>query len=390
MHIYKKIGNKCESSDKKFAIKISVLRKKDLVDPYSNKSDLWCEINILKDVIYDIVTKGICPNLPVLIDTFICDNCEFVDKKHYACKRNSPCVINILELADGTFEDFAKTNPSLNELTSSLFQIMAGVHAIQISKGQIAHYDIRDVNILYRNIKPGGYWHYVIYGKDFYVPNYGKMFILNDFGISQTFSPTVELYSESQICFFELGSRFAIDKDGIFDPIIAELDCNRNKHLKIKWIKDDGTILTNNSARYIMDEKNKNICNSHTKLSIKQLKYLKSKKLSTDPLSEEYFLQPLYIPPMEFYNDTQDVIRMFIGGNKTFCEYEHNIYPNIKILLLDLLKKYVGKTKDTKEFMYSLNSNITLAGRFICSFFTDKVDYTKKQSGQKQGYYLIS
>ncbi|MBT6325916.1 MAG: hypothetical protein HOJ35_08100 [Bdellovibrionales bacterium] len=60
-----------------------------------------------------------------------------------------------------------------------------------------------------------------------------------------------------------------------------------------------------------------------------------------DPTSKDYFENPEILPPFEFYNDLQDVIRCFIGGKRTTQKgYHSKNIPNCK--LHDRLKKYLG------------------------------------------------
>ena len=43
------------------------------------------------------------------------------------------------------------------------------------------HFDIKKENILYYKINEGGYFQYKILDETFYVPNYGYLFVINDF-----------------------------------------------------------------------------------------------------------------------------------------------------------------------------------------------------------------
>ena len=50
------------------------------------------------------------------------------------------------------------------------------------------HNDAHAGNFLYHRIKPGGYFHYNIYGQDFYLENIGYLWVIWDFGLIQPFS----------------------------------------------------------------------------------------------------------------------------------------------------------------------------------------------------------
>jgi hypothetical protein len=50
------------------------------------------------------------------------------------------------------------------------------------------HNDAHSGNFLYHKITPGGYFHYNLYGKDFYLENIGFLWVIWDFGLIQPFS----------------------------------------------------------------------------------------------------------------------------------------------------------------------------------------------------------
>jgi hypothetical protein len=50
------------------------------------------------------------------------------------------------------------------------------------------HRDSHNGNFLYHKTKPGGYYHYNLYGKDFYLENIGFLWVIWDFGLIQPFS----------------------------------------------------------------------------------------------------------------------------------------------------------------------------------------------------------
>ena len=48
---------------------------------------------------------------------------------------------------------------------------------------KLVHYDTHGFNFLVHYIKDGGYYHYNIYGKDYYLKNTGYLIVINDFGL---------------------------------------------------------------------------------------------------------------------------------------------------------------------------------------------------------------
>lgn len=364
----------------KFAIKMSRITKDNLEDVYSSNNSVWYEVWMLRDIFKKILQRNICPNVPNFIDTFICNKCDFLFKNKH---ESHPCVINIVELASGDLHDYFSYKTSDIELYSCLFQILAGLHSIQ-KFGQIQNRDIKAKNILFCNVKPGGYWQYRINKKNYYVPNLGTLFILNDFGVSTIYNPDFQLYPNEDCSYFNLGSRFAININGIFSPINAEIEYKGNKPKKsesVNWSNNS----VSKGIMYKIDKDSGIIKTSKTTLSSEQKLFLFSKNLCTNPKKWDFFTSPLYIPPFEFYNDLQDTLRIFTGGGRSVQKGNHKIYPNISSSFKQKIKKYQGSSRNSKEKKFSIYSYQVLACEFISKFFTKEVDFTKKPSGKRIG-----
>jgi hypothetical protein len=388
-NVYSACLSKDRNCKRKFAIKMSRITDEDFKDPYTETSSAWYEIWMLKDIIRPLVKKNICPNLPLFIDTFLCNKCDFIFRKG---DKTHPCVINAMELASGDLRDYLKFGtPSTEELCSALFQIMAGLHAIQMS-GQILNNDIKAKNILYYNVNVGGYWHYKIDKHDFYVPNYGKMFVLNDFGVSTIYSPNFQLYPSKTRKTFNLGSRFAINMDETFSPVESYTEYSDNdikKTRDIKWysVGEESVKQISKGSTYKIDRKTGQVIISRTVLTPIQKSYLFRKGITTNPKTWEYFEHPYIIPPFEFYNDVQDTLRTFIGGKRSTQTGDHQLYPSITNKFKQLVKSYMGISENSKSREFSLHTYHVLAGSFIKKFFTKSIDYTKKPNGKKISYY---
>jgi hypothetical protein len=362
-----------------FAIKMSRITKDDLQDPFSDSSSSWYEIFILKNIIKKIILNNICPNFPLFIDTCLCNKYDFTFRKG---NQSHPSVMIAIELGNGDLSDFLKfTSPSDNELYSALFQIMAAVHAIQIT-GQILNNDIKSKNILYYNVKAGGYWHYKIDEHDFYVPNYGKMFILNDFGVSSLYNPNFRIYKNKQQYLFNLGSRYAININETFSPINAESEFIDI----IKWSNNQ----TSNGVTYKLNRKTNEIVTSNIFLSPTQKSYLVKKGITTDTTKYDFFQHPTVIPPFEFYNDTQDTLRMFVGGKRTTQKGNHKLNNSVSQSFQNAIKPYLGNAENSKEKNFSNNTYHVLAGSFIKKFFTETHNFKLTPLGDKINYFNMN
>ena len=259
---------------------------------------------------------------------------------------------------------------SIHFLYSALFQIMAGLCAIQ-KYAQIMHFDIKKENILYYKINPGGYFQYKILDQTFYVPNYGYLFIINDFGISRSMSPKYPMYKSEKDKMFRLGSRYASVKDKKFIPINATDEINSEEKVvpsnKIMWSDDT----TSYGAEFRMYRKDNRIAGNTEVLGINQ------------------FLDSQKYPPFEFYNDTQDVIRMFVGGKRTTQKGFHRVHPNVSKKFIKQLTPYLGKGDSMTDRKFSTNPSEVLACYFILDFFLKFTKYTRKPKQEIIGIYEI-
>lgn len=320
------------------------------VKPDKSIDSIEFEIKMLEHVL-GLTSK--CQNLPIMF------NKMKTDKQ----------VTLFTELANGTLKEFFESSPNVYETKSALFQILAGLHTIQMN-GQIMHFDIKAQNILYYNVIPGGCWKYVINGQSFYVPNYGKLFVINDFGISRPLSPYLKItYSKHE--HFKLGSRYGIIVNNKITPL------QMNSDNIIYWTDNN---MVSNCEQFFMFTNNDTILSHNSiKLTKEQETCLKTLNITIDSTSKtvplSFFLHPNIIPPFEFYNDTQDCIRMFIGGKRTTQKGHHMKYKKLNTKLRTILLSYNGKGENCKAQSFSYNPCQILAGRLLVDLFSKHSDY---------------
>lgn len=221
------VGGSVDAEAYKFLIKIKdkylycALKLIPLINSESNKvMDLnyksWKELYILK-MIYNLIKNHNCPNVPIIYLYFICSNCKSCDylnpnilkfynnlsirkklendkSKRDILKRmerkkgfgnNALCILN--ELCDSSLKDILNNNYIENiddtMLYSFIFQIICGTYSIH-KLCNICHFDLHGGNILISNIEQNGYWLYNINNNDYYIPNYGYILKIWDFGRS--------------------------------------------------------------------------------------------------------------------------------------------------------------------------------------------------------------
>jgi len=363
------IGNIIDGNQFDFAIKMAKITKE--VNPH-------LETHIAR-LLNDLVFKGIAQNLPIMVDSFNCDSCNFKNLRDIRRSTDAKCIFTINEIANGDLASWLQTNPSVAELQSCLFQIMAGVHAFQ-------HYfllhnnDIKAPNILFYNVNPGGFWKYRIYGRDFYVPNYGKLFIVNDFGVASIYAPKYELLSKKEN---NLGARlFMINNDKlelIENPIVNTFGKGKNKvtinDLKVFWSNNS---ISNYTFVVTFDKKTNKI--DYPPILNERQKRI----LQLDPKKPEFYNSNL-VPPFRLMGDTQDVLRIFLGGRRmTQGVLGYHTFYKLDSIFLESIEKYAIDTNFrydnivTNRHIVTMPTQLShiLAGYFIIDYFTKTVNYT--------------
>ena len=391
----------CDKDSYKFAVKLASIKSEDYFSSYNKNKGGWRELFLLKDIITPL--SEICPNLPRVIDSYVCKECNIVRKNVFGefNEKTSSCVIFLLELADGDLHKWFLSKPKPDELYNALFQIMAGIHTIQ-KYAQLLNYDIKSPNILYYNVKPGGYFHYIIRGKDFYIPNIGKLFVLNDFGVSISLDPNYTLDPVYYDNWTTMGNRNAIIIKDKFSPINCEkeyyttIDSLVKKEFRtnIEWgEKVDGIWIEKlpytKKCESQLDVVTHEIRSCDPKFTQEQSKVLEKLNIPTDANDKEYYMHPEVIPPLELGVDTQDCIRMFTSGKRMGQRGNHKKYSVVPKKMIKMLEKY----NTHEEFLsnkISIYPETVLAGYFIEKFFTkDYTKFLKIPKGKELGIYKI-
>ena len=434
-----------------FAIKLATVDKNTIKNPYNTSNRYWHEYFILHDIVKTIIDKKICPNLPYLINTFSCEECDFtffgykkkgwltekdIAKGPSEFKEKKPCLIFIMELATG--KDFATwmgKSHTEQELYNALFQIMAGIHAIQMH-GQIVNNDVKAPNILIYDVKPGGYWKYIIQGNEYFIPNLGYLCILNDFGVASVYNPDSSLTNKSSSTCKRLDSRILI-LDGkysilqstmrkFYDDMCKQISAVPHSHYIGIPIKPPNpksktkpnypyyhkhrceSIRVINSSESVISISGK--CSKNGKitkilptginLTEIQKQKLQQYGMVTNIDDIDFYRYPDIIPPVNFRIDTQDCIRIFTGGNRYSQPGEHPIFDCVPDSMRNNLSQYlINKNQEYSGLLSAANlcDNIfispeyDLAGYFINHFFPKYYpEFTKKPSGEPIESFKIS
>ena len=290
---------------------------------------------------------------------------------------NVPCLINCLEFADGTLYDLLKTDPfSTEELDCFLFQVMVAIHTLQYHY-QVCHFDIKKQNILYYRVNSGGFWKYTVYGKDYYIPNNGYVLILNDFGLSKIYSPKFPEWMKDKNQKLSLGTRIGIIKNGKLNKLDKK-DLDNLKKFESKKIKIpfENNVIYQGGTYYL----DKNLISKPTLNSIK------------NPLiNKNYDFYKIFedknFPPLEFYNDTQDAIRMFTGGKKMTQKDNHKKF-NLDKVFISKLKTFLWEKNETIPNEYPDDISRIFSGYFISEYFGENNIFTENKTEILEKYII--
>jgi hypothetical protein len=173
---------------------------------YACKITIATNKALLENEIQEQLTRAIikCPHFPILYGTYHCNymldfNDSFQksindektieqDIKLYpkviqkAMMENKQLLITFNELANGDLNQFLLDPLSFNssEVFNALVQVFLSL-MFYYQEIRMLHCDAHGGNFLYHKIKKGGYFHYNIYGKDYYLKNLGYLWIIWDF-----------------------------------------------------------------------------------------------------------------------------------------------------------------------------------------------------------------
>jgi hypothetical protein len=187
-----KYGTKFDKLNK-FAVKITNQTK-------SNKKEI-----LILEKLTEEVKNFKCPHFPISYGSLRCNNSRaksnnsddysIVKDKHKNKKLfpklindNKSLLIQLNELASGDLNTILKSGVN-TDIFNTITQLLISIMFFQ-DRIQSYHTDAHGGNFLYHKIKPGGYFHYNIYGQDYYLENKGYLWVIWDFGLAKSFSET--------------------------------------------------------------------------------------------------------------------------------------------------------------------------------------------------------
>jgi hypothetical protein len=197
----KKIGSKSKYGDiyktkipinnkltEKLAIKLIPLSYNDRINLYNTKFNAWRELKAMY-LINKVIKNRICPNIPLMYEWYICNNCTY-DNINLQNLKSKTCLILLIELAETDLRNWVIQKSLNNKLNKNMlietwynifFQIFTTLNSIY-KYHNLVHHDLHWSNVLLSKVKPGGYWIYKVNNFKFYIPNVGIFIQVCDFG----------------------------------------------------------------------------------------------------------------------------------------------------------------------------------------------------------------
>jgi serine/threonine protein kinase len=281
--------------------------------------------NKILDLVNQLLLSRRCPNFVYIYNMAMCDGCR-VERLHSRGKPLGSCYVTFMEAARTDLYRSRLTN--FEAQLSVLYQLLIAVHAIHRYYA-IWHRDIKTSNVFVDNtVKPGGYFEYVIGDKTYYVKNTGVVAYLADFGVAEVLNP---LHSFTN--FF--GTRNA--------EVMRSFQEVAGSYLYCKPIS-----LKNNHYRDWRDTTTGSIV-----------------KGTYNPITDHEIFSSIPIdlnnsqkfPPVEFFDDIQDVIRMFVGGKQAQQGGYHTRMQLLSAELEELIKDKQAYA-DGRSSIYQIHGTV--------------------------------
>jgi hypothetical protein len=155
----------------------------------------------------DLVRMDMCPHFPILYGYVLCEKISNFDKDSFVksnpkaksasknlnnypdlIKKNKDkkIITTFNELANGDLWNFLKLNGTNTKLLiNAIIQKFFSIMFFNYYTSRI-HTDCHPGNFLYHKIKAGGYFHYNLFGEDYYLENLGILWVIWDFDLSLT------------------------------------------------------------------------------------------------------------------------------------------------------------------------------------------------------------
>ena len=143
--------------------------------------DNYREIKIAKKL-SKITIRNLSPHFLLVYKYFYCME---KNNKLPSLIKNENYYISVNELVNGNLKQYFDLNLNYSYIINALQQILIAILSFHYFTNGVYHHDCHYKNFLFIKIKAGGYFHYNIFNKNYYVKNMGYLWLIWDFGLAQ-------------------------------------------------------------------------------------------------------------------------------------------------------------------------------------------------------------
>ena len=296
---------------------------KCVVDNNANKK----EIKLLKIVSNAVLNKK-CPHFPILYSYIKCNNflnfniksvSSEISKEEIEDIKNYPKIIQnnkkksfyflLNELANGDLKTFLELFHNDYYLLLNAFGQIYLSLMFYYQETKHFHYDAHWGNFLYHKVKAGGYFHYNIFGNDYYIENYGFLWVIWDYGSSIEFKQSKKEFIYVDYDFKNIIKAFFNDNDN------GWLSTNflLNSNFKNIIMKINKELFIDTSKELLFEKQNK----YHTNVILKYKRtfnFYSKLPINNYTTPDEYEKFILYSPE-NINNIISFILNIFINNN---------------------------------------------------------------------------
>lgn len=157
-------------TNKKFATKLTIMND-------NNYNEILIATHLSK-----ISLKNLSPHFLFIYKSFYCINNKTDNNIPDLIKKDN-YYISVNELINGNLKQYFDLNLSYEFIVNALQQIIISILSFHYFTNGSYHNDCHYKNFLYVKIKSGGYFHYRIFGNNYYIKNMGYLWLIWDFGL---------------------------------------------------------------------------------------------------------------------------------------------------------------------------------------------------------------
>jgi serine/threonine protein kinase len=244
-----------------------------------------------------------CPNFLYTYNIAMCKGCSVNTLFRQYKPRTGYCYLTFMESA---YSDLSRAILNKRQQISILYQLLIAVHTIH-QKFALHHRDIKKHNIMIQYIDKGGYFEYIINNKSYFVENAGVVAFLADFGGSSSYFRRLQ-YDFEQHTYGTRLARLKRSRIKVENSFLTWEPLRLPGFITITWTDQGGKKVKGTINKIT----NKNVSTVEKLINIEDVRRY---------------------PCFEFYNDIQDVIRVFTGGKQATQPGMHSRLVNLDYML---------------------------------------------------------